>query len=304
MRFQPSFPDLGVAATKAAQSATKKRTTRRRLATKAGQAHAKARGRGFSVVESRQIANRAKAFQASTKGMSREQRREAHIARRKAPVNTPGAGGNTPGAGGFKFDADTARAFLQSTGSQVRETAGGYSYPEIPGGIEDGIPDYYSASRRKRGLPDLPAEAGQLARKIGRYVANLPSDPDNRGTIEGTIAQVLVAAAQEADAQGDAENATRLSKIAGEWAKLVRSRGMSAPDPDAPLPLAGFDYGAMGGEGSPSRAHMAAMVGGGAMLAVLLMRNKRKGVAAETAKIGAATGFAAYVLLGALGYGG
>lgn len=143
--------------------------------------------------------------------------------------------------GGLKFlDPDVMRKFLQATGSRVRQTAGGYSYPEIPQETEQGIPDYYSASRAKRGLPKLPPEAGNLARKIGRYVANLPADPDNRGSIEGTIAQVLVASAQEAQAQGDAENASRLSQIAGQWAKLVRSQGLQAPDPDAPL--AGFDF--------------------------------------------------------------
>ena len=148
------------------------------------------------------------------------------------------------GKGGLKFiDPSVMMKFLQATGSRVRQTAGGYSYPEIPQETEQGIPDYYSASRARRGLPKLPPEAGNLARKIGRYVANLPADPDNRGSIEGTIAQVLVAAAQEAEVQGDAENASRLSQIAGQWAKLVRSQGLQAPDPDAPLPLAGFAVG-------------------------------------------------------------
>ena len=127
----------------------------------------------------------------------------------------------------------------------VKETAGGYTYPEIPQQVAQGIPDYYRQSRSARGLPELPPEAGQLARKIGRYVADMPNDPDNRGSIEATIAQVLVAAAQAAEQAGDGANAARLAEIAGLWAKRVVAAGGQAPtiDPDKPLSGVHFDYG-------------------------------------------------------------
>jgi len=127
----------------------------------------------------------------------------------------------------------------------VKQTEGGYSYPEIPYQVEQGIPDYYRKSRAARGLPELPTEAGQLARKIGRFVANMPADPDNRGSIEATIAQVLIAAAQAAEQAGDSANAARLAEIAGLWAKRVVKAGGQAPtiDPDKPLSGVHFDYG-------------------------------------------------------------
>lgn len=200
---------------------------------------------------------------------------------------------------------DVLRAFAGKTGSQIRETEGGYSYPEIPQETEQGIPDYYSASRSKRGLPRLPPEAGNLARKIGRYVANLPNDPDNRGSIEGTIAQVLAAASQEADAQGDAENAGRLAKIAGEWAKLIRSKGLQAPDPDAPLPLAGYDYGDARSlpEGWSTKSVTVLAFGSGAVYGAVTCRSRDDGRRAMRGLLfGGAAAAGAHLLLRALGY--
>ena len=209
------------------------------------------------------------------------------------------------------FDIDTMRNVAKSTGLRVREAQGGYSYPEIPTEVEQGIPDYYRASRGKRGLSKLPPEAGLLARKIGRYVSNLPADPDNRGTIEGTIAQVLVAAAQEAEAQGDAANARRLSTIAGQWAKRVVRGGGQAPDPDAPLPMAGMGYGGMSSEGrslpgpwTPKSVTMTAF--GSAMIYAFAKAPAREedGVTAMRALgYGGAAALSAHVLLRVLGYG-
>lgn len=158
-----------------------------------------------------------------------------------------------------------AKAALKATMQQIRaqsipiaasstpeltvvQTEGGYSYPEVPAVVEQGIPDYYAASRASRGLEALPEGIGRLARKIGRHVANIPDDPDNRGSIEATIAQVLVAAAQEAEKQGDTDTAARLAKIAGRWtAKVVRAGGKPPTiDPDKPLSGFAFDYGFMG----------------------------------------------------------
>ena len=132
----------------------------------------------------------------------------------------------------------------------VKETASGYTYPDIPYQLEQGIPDYYRKSRATRGLTPLPPEAGQLARRIGRFVANLPNDPDNRGSIEATIAQVLIAAAQAAEQSGDSANAARLAEIAGRWAKRVTAAGGMAPtiDPDKPLSGVHFDYGYLHGD--------------------------------------------------------
>ena len=129
----------------------------------------------------------------------------------------------------------------------VVETEGGYTYPSIPYQLEQGIPDYYRKSRASRGLTPLPPEAGQLARRIGRYVANMPNDPDNRGSIEATIAQVLIAAAQAAEQAGDGTNAARLGEIAGLWAKRVVAAGGQAPtialDLDKPLAGMHYEYG-------------------------------------------------------------
>ena len=153
-------------------------------------------------------------------------------------------------------------------GLTVSETAGGYAYPEIPAAVESGIPDYYAQSRASRGLSKLPPEAGRLARQIGRYVADLPNDPDNRGSIEATIAQVLTAAAQVAAQSGDAENANRLASIAEKWAKRVVKAGGKAPTFDPDKPLSGFDYGAPVYAGlTRHQLAMAVAVGTGALQA-------------------------------------
>lgn len=180
--------------------------------------------------------------------------------KRTASASAPGLRSRAPqGRGAFlrrSLSDQGAGIRARIQGSGVRQAAGGYAYPEIPQEVEQGIPDYYGASRAKRGLPPVPPEAGILARKIGRYVAQLPNDPDNRGSIEGTIAQVLVAASQEAASQGDEANASLLAGIAAQWAAKVRQGGMTAPDPDAPLPMAGFDFGADPAVPAPKRLPM------------------------------------------------
>jgi hypothetical protein len=162
---------------------------------------------------------------------------QGRFAGRKAPGTGPIASQIKGGTLGIKAGV--------SGDLSVRETAGGYTYPEIPAQLEQGIPDYYRKSRSSRGLPALPAASGQLARKIGRYVANMPNDPDNRGSIEATIAQVLIAAAQAAESAGDSANAARLAEIAGMWVKRVTRAGGQAPtiDPDKPLSGVHFEYG-------------------------------------------------------------
>jgi hypothetical protein len=130
----------------------------------------------------------------------------------------------TAGRGGGEMARQVAQ--MRSEAASIPAGEGGdYDYPEIPRSIEEGIPDYYSQSRSSRGLTRLPSNAGRLARELGEYVANLPGDPDNMGSVEGTIATVLAEAARAAEAQGDTNNAARLSQIAEQWvAKLKAER--------------------------------------------------------------------------------
>jgi hypothetical protein len=186
----------------------------------------------------------------------------------------------------------------------VKETAGGYTYPDIPEQLEQNIPDYYRKSRQERGLPALPDNAGRMARKIGRYVAELPDDPDNRGSIEATIAQVLVAAAQSAEQAGDGGTAQKLAEIGGLWAKKVVKAGGRAPtiDPDKPLSGVAFDYGFLHAPDEPvffgglSQGEIATGAG------VLAMAwGLRKGNITQGAIYGAVAFSGVAILLGAFG---
>jgi len=123
----------------------------------------------------------------------------------------------------------------QILGVQVQQANAGYSYPEIPQQVEQGIPNYYAESRQLRGLSAIPEDAGNFARQIGRYIYDsLPSDPDRGGTVEETIANILDYAANRAHAAQDQLNADFLAKIAGKWRQVI-SKKSPAINPDAPI---------------------------------------------------------------------
>jgi len=145
-----------------------------------------------------------------------------------------GAGSTRGRWGGRKF-SKIKSALAQRLGVQVQQANAGYSYPEIPQQVEQGIPNYYAESRQLRGLNAIPEDAGNFARQIGRYIYDsLPSDPDRGGTVEETIANILDYAANRAHAAQDQLNADFLAKIAGKWRQVI-SKKSPAINPDAPI---------------------------------------------------------------------
>jgi hypothetical protein len=127
------------------------------------------------------------------------------------------------------------RGAAKGLGLNVQQAQSGYSYPEIPQQVEEGIPNYYADSRKARMLDDMPPDAGNMARSIGRYIfQSLPDDTDRGDTVEATIANVLDYAANAATRANDAQNAEFLSKVAKRWRKVIGKR-KAAIDPDAPI---------------------------------------------------------------------
>lgn len=153
--------------------------------------------------------------------------------------STPGRFGtstkNTRGRWGGRKFSEIKSALAQRLGVQVQQANAGYSYPEIPQQVEQGIPNYYAESRQLRGLNPIPEDAGNFARQIGRYIyESLPTDPDRGRTVEETIANILDYAANRAHAAQDQLNADFLAKIAGKWRQVI-SKKRAAINPDAPI---------------------------------------------------------------------
>lgn len=120
-------------------------------------------------------------------------------------------------------------------GLKIYKTQSGYSYPQIPQQVEQGIPNYYAESREARMLEPIPQEESTFARKMGRFIfEQLPEDPDRGETVEETIANVLDFAANRALAAGDQENADQLIKISKKWRQSIGKKE-AAIDPDAPI---------------------------------------------------------------------
>ena len=127
------------------------------------------------------------------------------------------------------------RRLARKLGLSIKKTQSGYSYPQIPQQVEQGIPNYYADSRKDRMLEPIPAEEATFARKIGRFIfEQLPDDPDRGNTVEETIANVLDFAANRALAADDQESADQLIKIGKKWRKAIGKK-QAAIDPDAPL---------------------------------------------------------------------
>ena len=138
------------------------------------------------------------------------------------------------------------RRLARRLGLKVQKTQSGYSYPQIPQQVEQGVPNYYAESRKERMLEDIPPEESTFARKIGRFIfEQLPDDPDRGKTVEETIANVLDFAANRALAAGDQENADQLIKIGKKWRQSIGKKE-AAIDPDAPLDEANEEDGETG----------------------------------------------------------
>jgi hypothetical protein len=193
------------------------------------------------------------------------------------------------------------RRLARRLGLKVQKTQSGYSYPQIPQEVEQGIPNYYAESREARMLEPIPAEESTFARKMGRFIfEQLPEDPDRGATVEETIANVLDYAANRALAAGDQENADQLIKIGKKWRQSIGKKE-AAIDPDAPIEASDDDgeTGVLGLMIAPRDHRSLSIVGFSAAIAGLIAYNKapKKGADKRALMWAAGTSLGVSVLL-------
>lgn len=101
--------------------------------------------------------------------------------------------------------------------AQQQAQGGGYQ-PSTPMGALD----YYNEARKLRGMPALPADAGNTDRDIANYLMQrMVGDEDRRATFEETMYAVLILSAQAASRTGDANAAQAMTQAAEQWKQVV-----------------------------------------------------------------------------------
>jgi len=101
---------------------------------------------------------------------------------------------------------------------QAQQAQGGGYQPSTPMGALD----YYNEARKLRGMPALPADAGNTDRDIANYLMQrMVGDEDRRATFEETMYAVLILSAQAASRVGDANAAQAMTQAAEQWKQVV-----------------------------------------------------------------------------------
>ena len=94
----------------------------------------------------------------------------------------------------------------------------GYQQPSTPRGALE----FYNESRKLRGLPALPPDAGSTDKEIANYIMQrMEGDEDRRPTFEETMYAVLVLSAQAASRLGEAAAAQAMVQAAEQWKQEV-----------------------------------------------------------------------------------
>jgi hypothetical protein len=85
-----------------------------------------------------------------------------------------------------------------------------------------GALEFYNESRKLRGMPVLPPDAGATDKDIANYLMQrMVGDEDRRATFEETMYAILILSAQAASRTGDAGAAQAMTQAAEQWKQLV-----------------------------------------------------------------------------------